>query len=234
MLVLALETSTPQTTVALGSEQGVLAAAQIAWGRGHSEVVGPAIDHLLSWSQVELSQVGGIAVGLGPGSFTGLRVGIATARAIAQVLALPLVGIGSLDTLAFAVRHVDRRICAAIDAKRGQVFYAFYRRVPGGVTRETPPAAAAPEHLAAELEVSEEDVLLVGNGALVYRQELRKAGHHVDFAWLPDAFPQAASLFELALPRFMREETSAPDEVVPLYIRKADAKIPWHPRARSA
>lgn len=234
MLVLAIETSTPQTSVALGSEQGVLASLRLAWGRGHSEVVVPAIHHLLEWSEIELRQVGGVAVGLGPGLFTGLRIGIATARAMAQVLGVPVVGIGSLDVVAFSVRYARSRICAAVDAKRGEVFYAFYRTVPGGVTRETPYAAAPPEALAAELEASREETLLVGNGALLYRRTLAEAAPHVEFASATNAFPMAMWLLELALPRFHREETSAPHEVVPHYVRKSDAEINWSRRARSA
>ncbi|MGH2739976.1 MAG: tRNA (adenosine(37)-N6)-threonylcarbamoyltransferase complex dimerization subunit type 1 TsaB [Actinomycetota bacterium] len=233
MLVLAIETSTPQTTVALGTDQGVIAAAQVAWGRGHTEIVGPAIDHLLEWSEIELAQIGGVAVGLGPGSFTGLRVGVATARAIAQVLSLPVVGISSLDVLAFDVRYTRNRICAVIDAKRGEVYSAFYQPVPGGVTREAGFGVGSPDRLAADLQVSPEEVLLVGDGALVYQRELAGAGPHLEFASVAHAFPQAVALMELALPRFIREETSRPAEVTPLYIRKPDAKIDWNARARS-
>ena len=95
-------------------------------------------------------QVGGIAVGIGPGLFTGLRVGVQTAKTLAQVLGVPIVGITSLDALAFSVRHTDRLIVAVVDGRRGEVFSALYRPVPGGVLRISEPVAT-PEHLAAEL-----------------------------------------------------------------------------------
>lgn len=234
MLVLALETSTPQTSVALGTEQGVMASALLSWGKGHSEIAVPAIHHVLDWSQIELSQVGGIAVGIGPGLFTGLRVGVATARALAQVLGVPVVGIVSLDILAFSVRYSRWRIGSVIDGKRGEVFYAFYRPMPGGVARVSEYLVGPPSRVAAELEASGEEILLVGNGALLYRRELAEAGPHIEFASATNAFPMAVSLLELALPRFFREETSPPQDIVPLYVRKSDAEIDWSQRARSA
>jgi tRNA threonylcarbamoyladenosine biosynthesis protein TsaB len=234
MLVVAIETSTPQTTVALGTEQGVIASALLSWGKGHSEIVLPALHQLLEWSEIDLQQVGGVAMGLGPGLFTGLRVGVSTARALSQVLGVPIVGIGSLDILAFSVRHSRWRIGAVSDAKRGEVFYAFYRPVPGGVARETEYAVGPPSRLAAELSASPEEVLLVGGGALLYRRELADVGTPIEFATISTAFPLAVSLLELAIPRFHREDTARPEDVVPYYVRKSDADINWARAARGA
>jgi tRNA threonylcarbamoyladenosine biosynthesis protein TsaB len=234
MLVIAIETSTPQTTVALGTEQGVIGSALLSWAKGHSEIVLPALHQLLEWSEIELRQVGGVAVGLGPGLFTGLRVGVSTARALAQVLRVPLVGIGSLDILAFSVRHSRWRIAAVTDGKRGQVFYAFYRPVPAGVARETDYLAGSPGRLAADLEASGEEHLLVGGGALLYRRQLHDVGTPVEFASASTAFPLAVSLLELAVPRFHREETARPEDVVPYYVRRSDAEIDWARAARGA
>ena len=234
MLVLALETSTPQSSVAIGGDRGVIASAVVTWGRGHSEVTVPAIQRLLEWSEVDLAQLGGVAVGVGPGLFTGLRVGISTAKGLAQVLNLPMVGIGSLDVVAFSVRYARERICAVLDAKRGEVFWAFYRTVPGGVARETEPAVTSPERLAAEIEASGEETLLVGSGALLHRGAFRRDAPRVEFASAANAFPLAVWLMELSVPRFHREETSNPKDIVPHYLRRSDAEINWDRRARSA
>jgi tRNA threonylcarbamoyladenosine biosynthesis protein TsaB len=234
MLVLAIETSTPQTTVALGTDQGVMASELVSWAKGHSEVVVPAIHRLLDLTEVRLAQVGGVAVGLGPGLFTGLRVGVATARAMAQVLRVPVVGIGSLDVLAFSARYSRWRIGAVTDGKRGEVFYAFYRPVPGGVTRESGYTVGPPSRLAADLDAAGEETLLVGGGALLYRRELEDVNTSVEFASMSTAFPLAVSLLELALPRFHREETSRPEDVVPYYVRKSDAEINWARAGRVA
>jgi tRNA threonylcarbamoyladenosine biosynthesis protein TsaB len=234
VLVLAIETSTPQTTVSIGTEQGIIGSVLLSWSRGHSEIVVPAVHRLLDWTELRLDQVGGVAVGLGPGLFTGLRVGVSTARALAQVLRVPVVGIGSLDVLAFSVRHSRWRIGAVTDGKRGEVFSAFYRPVPAGVTRETDIAVGPPERLAADLEASGEEHLLVGGGALLYRRILGEVGTPVEFASLARAFPHAEALLELALPRFHREETSRPHEIVPFYVRKSDAQIDWTRAGRVA
>jgi len=234
VLILGIETSTPQTGVALGNDGGLVASAVISSTRANHEVVVPTVTELLRWTDLRPGGLTGIAVGLGPGLFTGMRVGIATAKTLAQVLGVPVVGLASLDLVAFAHRYARRRICAAMDARRREVFYAFYRPVPGGVTRETGFEAASPATLAAELEAQGEDVLVVGNGALVYRRVLEEAGSHVEIASAAHAFPAAAALVELAVPRFQREEFDRVYDLQPIYLRKSDAEIAWDQRRRGA
>jgi tRNA threonylcarbamoyladenosine biosynthesis protein TsaB len=234
VLVLGIETSTPQTSVAVGTEQGIIASMALSRGRPGHEVAMPAVRHLLDWSSVDLHRVGGIAVGVGPGLFTGMRVGIATAKTLAQVTGVPIIGLASLDLLAFSVRYSHRLIVSVIDARRGEVFYAFYRPVHGGVTRQSSFLVGSPERLLAEVEAQLEDVLFVGNGALVYRRTLEELGARVEFASAAHAFPHAAALVELAIPRFVREEAGRPGDIVPVYVRKSDAEIAWDKRARSA
>ncbi len=233
MIVVAIETSTPQTSVAIGSEAGILARISVA-GRARQEVVTPALEQLLARSDVTLDQVGGIAVGTGPGLFTGLRVGVQTAKTLAQVLAVPILGFSSLDTLAFSVRYTQNRIVAIIDGRRGEVFWSAYRALPGGVRRETEPVVCRPEDLAAELGKTPEDVLAVGNGAILYRDALQEIGPQVEFASATVAHPDAAALAEMAVPRFQREEHDRLIDIVPTYLRKSDAEIAWDQRARGA
>jgi tRNA threonylcarbamoyladenosine biosynthesis protein TsaB len=233
VIVLGIDTSTNQTSVAIGTEQALLGAAQFTGPRRQDEVV-PAIQRLLEWTGLELPAIGGIAVGLGPGLYTGLRVGIEVAKSLAQVLQLPIVGIPSLDVLAFSVRVTRRRMCAVIDARRGEVFYAFYRSVPGGIVREGDFHVDRPQALGAELVASLEDVLLVGNGAILYRRELQEPGSRVAFAPTALAHPWAPALVEVAAPRLIREQADRLHDVVPLYLRKTDAEIAWDQRARGA
>jgi len=176
-----------------------------------------------------MSGVGGIAVGLGPGLFTGMRVGIATAKTLAQTLGVPIVGAASLDLVALPARHCRRLICATVDAKRGELFYAFYRPVPGGVTRQTEFLVGTPQDVGAELQARAEDILLVGSGGLVYRQQL-EGPSHVEFASPGPVHPSAEALVELAIPRLLREDFDRLYDVQPIYIRKADAEIAWDQR----
>jgi tRNA threonylcarbamoyladenosine biosynthesis protein TsaB len=233
VIVLGIDTSTNHPSVAIGTEHELLAATQFAGGRKHDHVV-PAIAQLLEWTGLEARNLGGIAVGLGPGLYTGLRVGIQVGKSLAQALRLPIAGISSLDALAFAARSTRRRIVAVLDARRGEVFFAFYRAVPGGVVREGSYRVDRPGALAAELVATREDVLLVGNGAILYREDLEEPGARVALAPAALAHPWASALVEIAAPRFIREETDRLHDVVPLYLRKTDAEIAWDQRARGA
>ncbi len=226
MIVVGIETSTPQTSVALGTDREIVASVALT-GRARQDEVVPALEHLLRWTGTSLEHVGGVAVGIGPGLFTGLRVGVEAGKTLAQVLQVPIVGIPSLDALAYGIRHTRRLIGAVIDARRGEVFYGFYRSVPGGVMREGEYAVAGPEHLAAELVARGEEVLLAGNGAILYRRALEEAGARVEFASSARAHPEATALVELSVPRFIREETDRSFDVRPLYLRKSDAEIAW-------
>lgn len=228
MLVLGIESSTAVSSVAFGTEQGIVAAAQVSRGKGHAEFLVPAIKYLADEAGIALHRLGGVAVGLGPGLFTGMRVGVATAKAMAQALRVPVVGIPSLDLLAYGVRYSPRLICAAVDAKRGEVFAAFYRQVPGGIQRLNEYAVWPPERLASEVQARSEETLFVGNGALVYRDRMPHA--RAEHASLSQAFPTAPALVELALPRFIREDTDPLLELEPLYVRKTDAEIAWEKR----
>jgi tRNA threonylcarbamoyladenosine biosynthesis protein TsaB len=233
VIVVGIDTSTPQTSVALGSDTEVVASIRIA-GLARQESVTPALETLLRFADLEPARIGGVAVGVGPGLFTGLRVGVETAKTLAQVLTVPIVGITSLDALAYSVRYTSRRIAAVIDARRSEVFWSLYQPVPGGVLRETEHAVGPVDHLVADLAAFPGEVLCVGNGAILYRREIEPLGSQVEFASPSVSLPDAAALVELAAPRFLREEFDRPHDVVPLYLRKSDAEIAWDQRARGA
>jgi tRNA threonylcarbamoyladenosine biosynthesis protein TsaB len=233
VIVVGIETSTPQTSVAIGTERELLGSISVA-GKARQESVTPALERLCAWTDVELTQVGGIAVGIGPGLFTGLRTGIETAKTLAQVLSVPIVGITSLDALAFAVRHTHKLIVAVIDGRRREVFFAIYRALPGGVVRGSEYSVATPDRLCAELETVPGEMLAIGDGAILYRDQLEELGSRVEFASAIRAHPEATALVELAVPRFLREEHDRLHDVVPMYLRKSDAEIAWDNRNRGA
>jgi tRNA threonylcarbamoyladenosine biosynthesis protein TsaB len=227
MLVLGIETSTPQASVAIGSEQGVIASAMVSRGASYNEFLLPAIRFCLDQAGLGFRSLGGIATSLGPGLFTGMRVGVATAKALAHALSLPIVGMASLDLLAYEVRYAAESICAVLDARRNEVFNAFYRASPGGIQRMTEYRVERPERLAIGIDSRPEEVLLVGNGALLYRDLLEDLHSVTEIGTLSDAFPDARSLVELALPRLYREEFDSLDELKPLYLRRSAQRIRW-------
>lgn len=223
MLVLGIESSTPHVSVAIGSATEIVAEYQLGRGKTQDQILVPAIQRMLSDAQLGWGQLGGVAVGLGPGLFTGLRVGVATAKALAQTLSLQIVGLSSLDVLAYGVRHSRRGICACVDARRKEVVWAFYRPVPGGVQRTTDFRCASPEHCVNEIEARGEPMLAVGNGPYVYKRVFEDLGDGLDLAGIADSTPTAVPLTELAVRRLMREDSDRLVDVKPLYIRRTDA-----------
>jgi len=229
VIVLGIETATPQVGCALGGHEGVLASFHAARGRRHAETLTPAIAFMCEQADIELKEVGAIAVDVGPGLFTGLRVGVATGKALAQALRVPMIGLSSLDLLAYPQRGTRRLIAAVIDARRGEVFSAFYRKVPGGVQRVSEPMVARPEEVAADIEARGEECLLVGDGAVRYAAMFSDVSR-AEPASVGAAYPSAAALVELAQPKALREEFVQPWEVQPLYLRPADADTDWERR----
>lgn len=230
MLILGLETSTSRSSVALVDRDGMVAAASLGVPRRHGEFLAPAIAFCCEQAGLDVDRVTGVAVGIGPGLYTGLRVGIATAQTFAAARRLPVVGMSGMDVIAFQARASRRLVCVALDARRGEVFYAFYRAAPGGVQRESDLQVGRPEALVADIRATGEDVLVLGDAVLTYRAQLDDVG--VELAGPEGAGPEAAVLAELAVPRFEREETQRPDELRPIYLRQADARIGWEQRGR--
>ena len=229
MLILGIDTATPQVGCAIGGHEGVLASFHLGRGRRHAEVLTPGIDFIRRQARIELSEISVVAVDIGPGLFTGLRVGVATAKAMASALRVPVVGVSSLDLVAFPVRFSPRLIASVVDARRGEVFFAFYRQVPGGLQRISEPRVGSTEELTAELLASGEECLAVGDGARRYTPEL----HELTTVEVADAglqYPSAASLVQLAHARALREEFVNPWDLQPVYLRKADAEINWSVR----
>ena len=226
MLILGIESATAQVGCAIGGHEGVLASAHSARPRRHAESLAPQIEFITGQAGVRLSEIGVVAVDVGPGLYTGLRVGITTAMALAQTLRVPMIGVSSLDLVAFPVAHTERMIVAVIDARRGELFHATYRAVPGGVQRMTEPGVSTPADLRADIMANPEKVLLVGDGARRHHEEFDGVSG-VEIADASLAFPSAESLVMLAHAKALREEFVRPDQIEPMYMRRPDAVAKW-------
>lgn len=229
MLILGIESATAQVGCAVGGHEGVLASAHSARNRRHAESLTPSIEFVCRQARIELPELGAVAVDIGPGLFTGLRVGVATAKALAQALRVPVIPISSLDLLAFPARFTDRLIAAVIDARRGELFTALYRPVPGGVQRVTEPRVCTPDDLKGELQAQAGDLLLVGDGAIRH-QEVFRSLTRAEVVTHGLAHPSARDLVLLAHHQALREEWVQPWDVAPTYLRKPDAEIRWTTR----
>ena len=229
MLILGIDTATTQVGCAIGGHEGVLASAHSSRGKRHAETLTPAIEFICRQARIDLREISVVAVDLGPGLFTGLRVGIASAKAIAHALRVPMIGVHSLDLVAFPVRFTGRLIVAALDARRGEVYYAFYRQVPGGLQRVGEPDIGSPDDLASEIIARGEECLLVGDGALRYAETFEGLSK-VEICERGLAYPTATALVQLAHARALREEWVNPWDLQPLYLRAPDAEINWTTR----
>jgi tRNA threonylcarbamoyladenosine biosynthesis protein TsaB len=227
VLILGVETATERVSVAVGGHEGVIGLFEVTKGRRHVETLVPAIEFMLAQAGILLEEISVRAVGVRPGRLFGMRVGLAAAKAIAQALRVPMIGISSLDLLAFPCRHADRVVVPVIDARRSEVFYAMYRQVPGGVQQVAEPTVGPVEELVADLLARSQDVLCVGDGALRYREEILD-GYHCEFGG--DAHPSAGPLVQLAHARALREEWVNPRDIEPIYLRAPDATINWSTR----
>tara|TARA_B100000686_G_C16780270_1_gene971331 strand:- start:1195 stop:1911 length:717 start_codon:yes stop_codon:yes gene_type:complete len=222
MIILGIESATSQVGCAIGGHEGVLASTHSSRGRRHAENLTPQIDFVREQARISLNEISVIAVDIGPGLYTGLRVGVATAISMAFGLGVPMIGISSLDLLAYPVRHCAKLIVPAIDARRGEIFHANYRQVPGGVQRISEPSVSTPDDVAADLLAHGNEALLVGDGAIRY-SEIFANLRGVEAAEPSMAYPSAASIVQLAHAKALREEFVSPTELEPMYLRKPDA-----------
>jgi tRNA threonylcarbamoyladenosine biosynthesis protein TsaB len=235
VILLGIESATELVGVAVGDDQGLRAGVWASGRRRHGEALAPAVAHALEQAQVALGEVDVVAVDVGPGLFTGLRVGVATAKGLAQGLGVGVVGVTSLEVLARAA--VDAgwpgTVAAVVDARRGEVFAARYRPaagLPGPVAEVAPPARFRPESLAAELAACGEPVLAVGDGARRYAAHLRAVDGLV-VAGPSLAGPPPGVLVTMAAERLASGAAPVPPAAVqPVYLRDADVRINWAQR----
>jgi tRNA threonylcarbamoyladenosine biosynthesis protein TsaB len=235
MHVLGIDTATRRVGVVLASSDGILGRIELGGpidGRAprHAETLAPAIATLCEQTGVAFDHLSAVAVGVGPGMFTGLRVGVTTAKVIALALRVPAIPIPSLDLLAFPLRHARVLIVPTIDARRHECYYALYRPVPGGVQRISDYEIGTPEDVACELEARGEDAMLCGDGAIRFATTFADLDR-VEFAGVAHAAPSLSALAELAVGKYQREEFCPPADVVPMYLRKSDAEISFDVRS---
>jgi tRNA threonylcarbamoyladenosine biosynthesis protein TsaB len=230
VLLLAIDTSTRRVGVAFGSQLGLVASMELGGAASegppvHAEQLVPAIDHLVRTADLPLRQLSAIAVSIGPGMFTGLRVGVTTAKVMAQALRIPAIPVPSLDLVAYPLRHTTGRVVIpALDARRNELYYARYRSVPGGIQRESGYELATPRDLLADVDAAGESVIVAGDGALRFRDEF-ELNERCELAGPGFAAPSLAALVELGASRFEREDFAAAADVVPMYLRRSDAEI---------
>lgn len=224
MKLLAIETSTPGASVALVEDRTTLAAASRIDRVGHAAFLVPAIDFCfdqVGWSPEDLDAV---VVDIGPGLYTGIRVGLATAQGLAAAFGIPLIPAVSLDALGLEARTGHRLIWALVDVRRGEFAVGTYRPVPGGVVKEAAPQLMSPEELKAALLSSPDQSLVVGDVSALPEGFFRGLSNAKPAR---PRYPYAVALAEIGHGRFKEGGFPDPDDVRPMYLREPDVTINW-------
>jgi len=223
MKILAIDTSTMMGSIALSDNDQLVAEYQIGIKSTYSDVLLPVIDHLLSHANVAIHEVDWFALALGPGSFTALRIGVSLVKGLALSLGKPIVGIPSLDGLAQNVCFSNLLICPLLNARKGEVYTAFYKSNDAySIEKLTPDRAINPEKLLDEIG---EEVIFLGDGCAMYREKITERLKNAFFAPPHLNCPRASSISTLASEMFKNNEIIDADILTPVYVRAPEAEV---------
>lgn len=223
MNIFGIDTCCMAATAAVLSDDRL--ASQIVQNnkRTHSQKIMPMIEFMLKEAEIELSDIDCFAAAVGPGSFTGVRIGVATVKALAHMTGKPCVAVSTLHALANNVAHFDGIICPILDARRGQVYNALFRG--GDMSRITEDRACSVEELCRELAETEEKIMFLGDGVSVFAEQIREAlGDRAVFAQRMQRMNLAASVAEIGGEKLALGETISYSELVPEYLRLSQAE----------
>jgi tRNA threonylcarbamoyladenosine biosynthesis protein TsaB len=219
MRVLAVETSSLAGGVALLDEDRLVAEYLLDVSVTHSERLMAAVDHVLGDARWTARDLGALAVAIGPGSFTGLRIAVSTVKGLAFALGVPIAAVPTLDAMAAALPWAALPVCPVLDARKGEVYASLYRWDGAAMRREWDYLALSPEALAARFR---EPVLLAGDGAGSVRSPYAR------LVPPPRRLPSPACVGALGLERLRRGETTTAAALTPFYLRPSEAELKRH------
>ncbi len=224
MRIVAIDTATSASSVCLGVDREIKAIATRVDRRGHVSFLVPALDFCFAQAGWKRSDIDAVVVDVGPGLFTGIRAGLATAQGIAAAAGVPIVPVNALDVLALRASTGRREIWPIVDARRGQIATAPYKPLPGGVVREGPVQLMKPNEFQAHLAARQSEALVVGDYQALGEHVLHET-RHVKFG--RPRYPTADLGMELALRTLESGDVPLADDVRPMYLREADVAINW-------
>lgn len=229
MTILAIDTSTVVSSVALAESDRLLAELTLQTRRTHSEHLMPHIADLLTKAEKGKSDIQAIAVSIGPGSFTGLRIGLATAKALAYALKLKIIGVPTLAALAHNCYAPGITLAPMLDAQKGNIYFALYQWRQDRLHEVSAPAVSSAESVGARLSTLETPVVVLGEGAIMFREALCI----YDNISLPPAhsvISRAGSVALLGLEGIRNGKSDDVESLEPLYIRRSEAEVLWEQR----
>jgi tRNA threonylcarbamoyladenosine biosynthesis protein TsaB len=226
MKVLSIETSTMLGGTAIVDEtSGLVAEIKLNVKTTHSERLMFAIDAVLQQSDLTLDAVDAFAVAIGPGSFTGLRIGLSTVKGLSYATGRPIVTVPTLDAFALNFAYSAHPVCLMLDARKSEVYAAVFSWGRDGLERILAERSVRPEELIRELDGT---VLFAGEGASIYAHVIRDMlGNRAIMASADKMVPSPANVAVIGLAKALKKEFTEPAEAVPLYIRKSEAEVRW-------
>jgi tRNA threonylcarbamoyladenosine biosynthesis protein TsaB len=223
--VLGIDTSTSCGSVGLIDNESVIAECLLDIPVTHSERLLNSIDHVLEQGECSIEDLDGWAISLGPGSFTGLRIGLSTIKGLAFATQKPVAGVPTLDALAFNTSPTPYLICPILDARKGEVYTAFYQYKEDLLRQISAYQAIRPEDLAKKIEGK---AIFLGSGVKTYGEYLRKTIPALA-AFVPDPLnlPHGSVIARLGLERLRSNNSLDLSTSTPIYVRASEAEIKW-------
>lgn len=224
MILLAMDTSAKAASVCLAQEDKIIGEFFINTALTHSQTLVPMTEQLCKNAGVQFGEVDAVAVNAGPGSFTGVRIGVAAAKGIAFERSLPCVAVSTLESMAYNFLGCDCIVCAVMDARCSQVYNAMFRVSGDRVERLCDDRAMSLEDLKLDLQQYSERIMLVGDGAQICFKFLENSLSNVFSAPVNHVNQTAASVACAAFQKIKQGETLTPAELMPVYLRLPQAQ----------
>ncbi len=225
MYIFGIDTCCNAATAAIADDKKLVAQTVVNQGRTHSQIMMPQIEEMFKIAELDPSDIDVFAAAQGPGSFTGVRIGVATAKAMAQAANKPCVGVSTLEALAYSSKHFDGIAAPILDARRDQVYNALFDCKKGIMTRMTNDRALALCDLLEELKTLGKDVIFMGDGVFVFEDQIKKAlGERAFFAPKTIIMNLGGAVAELGAEKFKKGEAVTYKELIPGYVRLSQAE----------
>ncbi|MEW6068462.1 MAG: tRNA (adenosine(37)-N6)-threonylcarbamoyltransferase complex dimerization subunit type 1 TsaB [Nitrospirota bacterium] len=233
MKILAIETSTMLGGIAIVDDlSGIVAEIRLNVKSTHSERLMTGIDHVLKQSGLQISDIDVFAVSIGPGSFTGLRIGLSTAKGFSYATGKPIVSVPTLEAFAWNLPYCKYPVCTMLDARKKEVYTALFKWDNKGFTRLIDERSIKIERFLEDIKPSlYEKILFTGDGAILYRDKIIEAlGEKAIFATHEKMVPAPANVAHIGIIKAKKGEFSEPVSLTPFYIRRSEAEIKRHVR----
>lgn len=225
MKVLALDSSGLVASVAIASEDELLAEYTVNFKKTHSQTLLPMLDEIVCMVDLDMAEVDAIAITAGPGSFTGLRIGSATAKGLGLALGKPIIAVPTLEALAYNLYGTDKMICPIMDARRNQVYTGLYEFDNNNLIHITPQKAVDIDEIIDEINLTGREVIFLGDGVAIQKDRIAsriKVGY--TFAPLHKNRQRAGTVAALAHVYYKKGIVETASEHQPIYLRMSQAE----------